>query len=155
MHHAIDRLTDEDKDVRALNKLVAGRHGRYASVVTDIGFDHFLWRNWQSMGPGNFDTFTLRTCQNLFAGKDHMPERVQGYVDSMVKDNWLRLYTTSAGMQVVFNRLRPRLSRPELLDGIDALLTDYETEFNRTFLLLFPRLQALANAYRTDPSVAD
>ena len=155
MHRAIDKLTDEDKDVRALNRLIAARHGRYAGVLTDIGFDYFLWRNWEDFGPGDFEEFTAATYASLYARRGHMSERVRGYVNGMVKDDWLRLYTTRPGMQTVFNRLKPRLSRPALLDGVEDLLTDYEAEFNRTFLLLFPRLQALAHAYRTDPAATD
>lgn len=155
MHRAIDKMTDEDEDVRALNRLIAQRHGRYAGVLTDVGFDYFLWRNWDDLGPGNFSDFTATTYASLYARRDHMSDRVKGYVNGMVKDDWLRLYTTRPGMQTVFNRLKPRLSRPELLDGVEDMLTDYEAEFNRTFLLLFPRLQTLAHAYRKDPSRTD
>lgn len=155
MHRAIDRLTDEDKDVRELNRLVADRHGRYAGVITDIGFDYFLWRNWEEHGPGDFTEFVQSTYAGLYARRDHMSDRVKGYVNGMVKDDWLRLYTSRPGMQMVFKRLRPRLSKPEKLDGIDTLLVDFEKEFNQTFLLLFPRLQDLANAYRPDPTQTD
>jgi len=148
MHRAIDKFTDEDQDVRKLNRLIAKRHGRYAGVVSDIGFDYFLWRNWEVYGPGDFSDFTRTTYQGLFAHREHMSDRVKGYVDGMVKDDWLRLYTSLTGMHQVYHRLRPRLSRPEQLDGIEHLLVDFEEEFNQTFLLLFPRLQALANAYR-------
>ncbi|MEM6771374.1 MAG: ACP phosphodiesterase [Bacteroidota bacterium] len=155
MHRAIDKLTDEDPDVKALNQRVSLRHGRYAGVITDIGFDYFLWQHWATFGPVDFTKFTQSTYAALFARRAFMSERVQGYVDGMVKDDWLRLYTTEPGMMTVFNRLRPRLSRPEYLRGIDRLLTDLHDEFNQTFLLLFPRLQALANAYRPDASTTD
>lgn len=150
MHRAIDRFTDLDPDVKALNQRIAVRHGRYAGVLSDIAFDYFLWRNWEQFGPLPFDAFADATYLHLQRRRELMAPRVQGYVDGMVKDNWLRLYTTPQGMQLVFNRLKPRLSRPEKLKGIEYLLDDFDSEFNHTFLLLFPRLQDLANAYRTD-----
>lgn len=58
-------------------------------------------------------------------------------------------------MQTVSDRLRPRLPRPKLLDGVDRLLTDHEATFNRTFRRLFARLQTLAHAYRPDPAPTD
>lgn len=155
MHRAIDRMTDEDEDVKALNQIIFKRHGRYAGVLTDIGFDYFLWRNWEDLGPGDFDEFTATTYANLYSRRDHMSDRVKGYVNGMVTDNWLRLYTTRQGMKTVYNRLRPRLSKPEMLEGVDDLLVDYEEVFNRTFLALFPRLQALSNAYRSDSPKTD
>lgn len=149
MHRAIDHLTDYDPEVRALNRLIRPRHGRYAGVVTDIAFDHYLYRNWARFGPLEFDAFRVATYWGLHARTGAMPPRVRGYVDGMVRHDWLRLYTTPQGMRQVFGRLRPRLSRPTLLDGVDRLLTDYDAAFNQTFLHLFPRLQTLADAYRT------
>lgn len=148
MHRAIDHLTDHDPDVRALNELVALRHGRYAGVITDISFDYFLCRHWDRFGPLDFDAFRVGTYWALHARREVMSERIQGYIEGMLNHDWLTLYTTAAGMDNVFGRLRPRLSQPDLLDGVGDLLTDYEAEFNQTFLALFPRLQTLADAYR-------
>lgn len=148
MHRAIDRQTDEDPDVRALNARVADRHGRYASVITDIAFDYFLCQNWTDYGPGDFEAFRVGTYWALQLRRKWMSRRVRGYVDGMLRHDWLSLYQTPEGMAHVFGRLRPRLSRPELLDGAEALLTDEYDAFNETFRRLFPRLQTLADGYR-------
>ncbi|WP_139211701.1 ACP phosphodiesterase [Neolewinella agarilytica] len=155
MHRAIDSLTDHDEDVRALNQLLKPRHGRYAGVITDIGFDYHLWRNWEEFGPAPFSEFTQSTYASLYGRREEMNERVRGYVNQMVKDDWLRLYTSREGMAKVFGRLEPRLSKPELLEGINDTLVDFHEEFNQTFLALFPRLQTLANAYRPDATPTD
>lgn len=155
MHRAIDHLTDTDPDVRALNRSVAKRHGRYAGVVTDIGFDYFLFQHWTDFGPASFDFFCEQTYENLQAYRPLMSKKVQQYVTGMTRDNWLRLYTSPVGMETVFDRLRPRLSRPEALDGIEHLLPDFHPAFNQTFLRLFPRLQQLANAFQTDSPPTD
>lgn len=150
MHREIDHLTDQDADVQELNALIALRHGRYAGVITDISFDYFLCQHWEQFGPLDFDAFRVGTYWGLRARADFMSPRVQGYIEGMVNHDWLTLYTTPAGMDSVFQRLRPRLSHPDLLDGVGDVLTDYATEFNQTFLALFPRLQNLADAYRPD-----
>ena len=150
-HRAIDSLTDADESVRALNRLLAKRHGRYAGVVSDIAFDYVLFQNWERFGPAPFPDFTRTTYAHLAAARPLMTSRVAGYVTNMVADDWLRLYTTPAGMRKVFARLLPRLSRPELLDGIDETLTFHAPDFNRAFTQLFPRLQTLADAYRPPP----
>lgn len=148
MHRAIDQVTDDDPDVRALNKLVAVRHGRYAPVLTDIGFDYYLCKNWDQFGPEPFPEFSVSTYQNIIDARPLMNEKVAGYATNMAREEWLRLYTTHEGMNKVFHRLKGRLSKPELLVGVDTLLTDFAVEFNETFLLLFPRLQKLADGYR-------
>lgn len=150
MHRAIDHLTDHDPDVKQLNQLVAKRHGRYAGVITDICFDHFLCQNWEQFGPLEFDAFRVGTYWALHARREHMSIRVQNYIEGMLNHDWLSLYTTQQGMAHVFGRLRPRLSQPQLLDDVDQLLADHYDEFNQTFLSLFPRLQTLADAYRPE-----
>jgi acyl carrier protein phosphodiesterase len=152
MHRAIDHFTDTDPDVKALNGLVSQRHGRYASVITDICFDYFLCQNWDRFGPLEFDAFRVGSYWALHARREAMSDRVQGYIEGMLNHDWLTLYRTPEGMAHVFKRLRPRLSQPELLNGVDDLLIDHYPAFNQTFLLLFPRLQELANAYKTDPA---
>ena len=54
LHREIDRLTDADADVRAINRLLSVRHGRYAPVLSDIAFDHFLCLNWEQLMPTDF-----------------------------------------------------------------------------------------------------
>lgn len=152
MHQAIDRLTDEHPAVRQLNRRVAKYHGRYASVVTDIGFDYFLCENWTRYGPTDFEAFRVGTYWALQLRQEHMPPRVRGYIDGMLRHDWLSLYQTPDGMAHVFGRLRPRLSRPALLDGVESLVTAEYEAFNQTFHQLFPELQLLADAYRTDPA---
>ena len=148
MHRDIDRLTDADPDVRALNAMLRTHHGRYASVVTDIALDHFLSLQWPLLGPVSYASFCRKTYANLNGARGLMPARVQGYVDSMTGNDWLQLYTTEAGMSHVFQRLRRRLSKPELLDGIDDTLRDHAGAFNHVLTQLFPRLQTLADTYR-------
>ncbi|MCP9235033.1 ACP phosphodiesterase [Lewinella sp. JB7] len=151
MHRAIDRYTDGDSDVRVVNRLLYLRHGRYAGVISDIAFDHYLYRNWERFVSVPFPEFTQSTYGNLLAATPMMPERSRRYATGMVEDDWLNLYTTARGMHRVFERLRPRLSRPDLLNGVEESLREYDDAINRTLLVLFPRLQSLADTYREHP----
>ena len=148
MHRAIDFLTDADPDVRALNALLRGRHGRYAPVISDVAFDHFLYRNWAELGPEPFADFTERTYARMAAARAEVPARARVHIDGLVRHAWLAMYATPDGMRGVFRRMRPRLSRPEMLRGVDVTLQELSGPFNRTLLLLFPRLQQLADTYR-------
>lgn len=148
MHRAIDRLTDEDADVNALNRLIAVRHGRYAGVVTDIAFDYFLSENWSTFGPGDFHQFRQQTYRHLGEATEFMDDRVTDYVQRMTRDDWLKLYTNREGMELVFRRLAPRLSKPELIEDVHLIFEDFSDEFNHTLHRLFPRLQDLANEFR-------
>ncbi|THH41287.1 acyl carrier protein phosphodiesterase [Neolewinella litorea] len=148
MHRRIDRLTDADPDVRRLNRSLRARHGRYAPVISDVAFDYFLFLNWDTLGPAPFHDFTEKAYRRLAAARADLPPRIHPQIDGLVRHRWLSVYTSVGGMQEVFQRMLPRLSRPEMLDGVSESLYDRHADFNRTLLLLFPRLQALANTYR-------
>ncbi|CAH1000486.1 Acyl carrier protein phosphodiesterase [Neolewinella maritima] len=155
MHRAIDRLTDADPDVRRLNRLLTVRHSRYAPVLSDVAFDYFLCLNWSQLMDVDIVAFRTRTYGNLQAAREHMPERAARHVDGMTKSDWLRLYTSAAGMQQVFLRMRPRMSQPHYLNDIDESLRELAPQFNRTLLLLFPRLQTLADTFRDPTQLPD
>lgn len=148
LHRAIDRATDDHPAVRQLTGRLRPRHGRYAGVVSDVAFDHFLHRDWSRLGPAPFGAFCHTTYATLAAARDLMPPRVAGYVACMVSDDWLGLYTTPAGMARVFARLRPRLSRPELLDGVNDTLREEAAAFRHALRELYPALQELSATYR-------
>ncbi|WP_116124188.1 ACP phosphodiesterase [Lewinella sp. IMCC34183] len=148
MHRAIDALTDADPDVRALNARIRERHGRYAPVVSDVAFDHFLYLNWDRFGPAPFDEFTAQVYRRLDAARDDMPMRICGHIDAIVRHEWLGMYATQNGMRDVFRRMTPRLSRPELVRDAHLSLVHLTEPINQALLRLFPRLQQLAESYR-------
>lgn len=147
-HREIDRLTDADPDVRGLTALLADRHGRYAPVVADIGFDYFLRRDWLQLMIGSYPNFRDKAYRALRAARPLMPARLSDRTEDMVTNDWLQLYASPAGMSQVFTRFRRRLSKPELLDGVDESLRELDTEFTTTLSHLFPRLQTLSQTYR-------
>lgn len=147
MHRAIDRATDTDADVRAVNALLAERHGRYASVVSDIAFDYFLALNWAQLVEQDFGAFRMMTYQRLLEARTGMPDRHAQLLTRMVEDNWLLRYASQEGMATVFRRFRRRLSRPELLRGVEETLSELHEPLNRTLLQLFPRLETLSHTY--------
>lgn len=148
MHRQIDVVTDTHPAVKILNEQLAGRFGRYATVLSDIGFDYYLYQNWEEFGPAPWPEFCAGTYHCILRARPHMPEKAAGYATNMVREDWLRLYTTKEGMAAVYRRLRKRVSRPEKLEGIGTILGDYDAEFNQAFQALFPALQELADGYR-------
>ena len=148
MHRAIDALTDADPQVRSVNQLLALRHGRYATVLSDIAFDYYLYRHWERFGPLPFPDFTQETYRRLRDARPLMPPAAARRTTGMTDGRWLLTYTSRRGLLDVYRRLLPRLSRPELLVGIERSLDEYGPALNRTLRLLFPRLLTLANHYR-------
>jgi acyl carrier protein phosphodiesterase len=121
-------------------------------VITDIAFDHALYLHWATLVELPFAPFKQVVYGRLLAASDQLPERVQQPLVQMVTHDWLEQYVSPLGMQAVFRRLRRRLSRPELLDGIEVSLDEHAAAINHAFRQLFPRLQNLSAAYLDQPS---
>ena len=153
MHRQIDLLTDTHPAVRTLNRTLSEHFGRYATVLSDIAFDYYLFRHWPEFGPMAYEDFCDHSYACILRARPYMPARARHFAYEMVRDKWLRHYTSETGMNTVFARMRPRVSRPELLGGVETMLRDYDADFNRTFLILFPALQRLADDYR--PATTD
>ena len=148
MHREIDVVTDTHPEVKSLNVLLAGRFGRYATVLSDIAFDYYLFRHWDRFGPAPWSEFCATTYQCILRARPYMSAKVAGYATNMAGEDWLRLYTSKEGMAGVYRRLKKRVSRPEQLAGLVTILDDYDAAFNQAFLALFPALQQLADGYR-------
>src|SRR5690349_14540980 len=52
MHRAIDRFVDAHHAVRTAKERLQPPFRRFAGVLVDVWFDHFLARGWQRFGDG-------------------------------------------------------------------------------------------------------
>ena len=142
IHRHIDAYTDDHPEVRKGVLRLHERHHKYAPVLTDIYYDYFLAKNWPKYTDESLTDFSIRTYAVL---QDHaalMPEGVRNYMSRLVAADWLHNYGNLEGIEYTFNRLRKRLSRPELLNGVMESLVEQEADFDREFNIFFPDLMA-------------
>ncbi len=142
IHRHIDAYTDDHPQVRKGVLRLHAKHHKYAPVLTDIYYDYFLAANWSKYTTESLTDFSIRIYAVLQNYAALMPDGVRDYMSRLVAADWLCSYGRLEGIEYTFNRLRKRVSRPELLDGVMESLTENETEFNREFNLFFPDLIA-------------
>ena len=65
LHRAIDRFTDDHENFLEKKKLLSPERRRYAGIVIDIFFDHFLTKHWSTFGSGDLKEFIVELCQLL------------------------------------------------------------------------------------------
>lgn len=140
IHRHIDAYTDDHPEVRKGVLRLHEKHHKYAPVLTDIYYDYFLAKNWTKYTDESLGDFSIRTYAVLQNHANLMPKGVREYMSRLVAADWLSNYGRLEGIEYTFNRLRKRLSRPELLDGVMDSLTDNEADFDREFNLFFPDL---------------
>jgi acyl carrier protein phosphodiesterase len=144
LHRAIDRYTDHHDIVRAARALVSRERRRFAGIMVDMYYDHFLARHWQKYHARPLREFTGGIYRVLLARRGVFPERLQRMLPWMVQDDWLASYAEPASIDAALNGLVRRFRAPEraatLKTAIDELHGHY-AEFEAGFLDFFPQLQ--------------
>ena len=143
-HRAIDAFTDQHPVVRRTTaRLRAAGHGKYAGVVADVFYDHFLARYFAEFSGEPLPDFARRVYATLGARADEFPARVRQFFPYLVQQNWLLHYAEIAGiartLQGLSRRATPGSGMETAPDELRRHYAAYETDF-RAF---FPDLLAL------------
>ena len=143
-HRAIDAFVDAHPGVRAARARFAPPFRRFAGVLLDVFFDHFLARDWQRFGDGGpLPAFLASVHADLRAHHDRLPPPLQRVTTRFCADGWLEGYASVDGIARVLGLMARRLSRPTpLADGAELLRADYAA-IESDFLVLWPELVAL------------
>ncbi len=148
LHRRIDSFTDAHPIVCAAKAVIAPERRRFAGILLDIFYDHYLAKHWAQFSPLVLSAFTQEVYAALQAHHALLPERLQKMLPYMKAEDWLGSYARVAWIEVTLERLARRL-RPgnPLASGIAELQQHYE-RFELDFLTFFPDLRALAQAQK-------
>lgn len=140
LHHKIDFFTDHHPIVEDSKERLRPRQHKYAGVVVDILFDHFLARKFEDYHPQPLSEFA-ENSYNLFHRRwDELPLGIQHMLPYMEADNWLVNYGERKGLERVFRGMSRRASfNNEMANAVDHLFENYhlfEAEFDQFFPLL-------------------
>ena len=140
LHRKIDEYTDSHEVVKESIEHLKPRYGRYASVIVDIFYDHFLAINFHEYSELTLQDFSERTYTILKTEKNILPNRVQEFLPYMVSQNWLYKYSEIDGIERTLSGLSRRSKfAKDLETSVIALEKHYE-EFDEEFNRFFPDL---------------
>ena len=139
-HVAVDRYTDGHDVVRESKALISPSRRRFAGIIVDICYDHYLARHWTEFSDEPLSAFIERTYGSLSAYRGDMPPVLSRVIRHMVKHDWLNGYREIAGIGRALDGLSMRIRRPNTLAGsVEELETNYD-EMEGHFLRFFPDL---------------
>ncbi|OGT77947.1 MAG: hypothetical protein A3J35_03760 [Gammaproteobacteria bacterium RIFCSPLOWO2_02_FULL_52_10] len=139
-HRAVDKFTDSHPQVRCLKKLFSQNRRRYAGIIIDITFDHFLSRHWHAFSAENRSEFIDYVYGCLRQRWPVMPPRMQHAMHYMLQEDWLGSYVDLAGVENSLNQLSRRIRFQNNLYGAIAEVKDNYPALERGFLEFFPQL---------------
>lgn len=140
LHRKIDSYTDLHVKKLCQRRLVSSNRRRFAGIIIDVSYDHFLSKHWAKFTQMDFDDFIADVYSVLQENKSILPEKLQHILPYMVRENWLASYQDIAGVEIALNRISTRLKRKNaLLGSVDELENNYNL-LEDQFLGFFPDL---------------
>jgi len=138
-HRQVDAFTDSHPEFLAAKRLVSPARRRFAGVIVDLSFDHFLARDWRRYSPDDLDTF-IRGVYDVFRRNlDRFPVASRPIVNRMMAQDWLGSYRTVEGVGAIMNRMaarRLRRGNHQFAGAVGELESNYaafEAHFERFF----------------------
>jgi acyl carrier protein phosphodiesterase len=110
LHRAIDQFTDHHEVVKEAITIFKASQGKYAPVIVDIAFDHFLAANWKRYHAQELGDFAQDFYSILSQNEVILPQKVQQMLPFMKAQNWLYEYQYLDGIQKAFEGMSRRAS---------------------------------------------
>ncbi|MFO7368737.1 MAG: ACP phosphodiesterase [Bacteroidales bacterium] len=140
LHRHIDSFTDTNLIVKRSKQRMVERYRKYAGIIIDIVYDHFLVNSWSVYSSQPIEDFLLNVHDILCKYVDSLPEGVKLFLPSFIKNNWIQKYSSIEGIEDVLHRMSRHTTLPEETEyAIRVLRSDYD-QFAAEFASFFPSL---------------
>jgi acyl carrier protein phosphodiesterase len=147
LHRAIDTFTDAHAAVGESKARLRPAFHKYAPVIVDVFYDHFLAAGWKKYSSIKLSDYTKFTYEVILRRKEIIPERALRMLSHMVPHNWLLNY---AHLEGINKALTGMASRTTFNSGMEKatqwLEKDYDL-YKEEFELFFPDLEKHAHDF--------
>jgi len=141
LYRAIDSFTDAHPlHLESRNRIGAARR-RYAGIIVDVCYDHFLCRNWTEHSHESLAIFTERVYGVLREHENNLPDRLQRIMPHMIADDWLSSYADLENVGRTLDGIARRIARRNPLAGALTEIEANYTALDRDFQRFFPELK--------------
>ncbi len=146
LHRAIDKYTDAHPAFLASKQLLAPERRRYAGVVIDLIYDHFLSIHWDDYYDQPLDDFTQEIYAILDENKEwHLGNLKEGF-PIMKSQDWLACYGTMEGITETFRRVSNRSRFTAPIEDTHLDLMKHYKVFEAHFLEIYQDLIAFVES---------
>lgn len=141
LHRMIDQYTDNHMVVKQSKLRLEPVYKKYAGVIVDIYYDHFLAANFHLYSQIPLSQ-TAHTAYDILIRNYHvLPPRSKRILPFMATQNWLEGYADLTDLQRVFNGMSRRAS---FVSGMENAISDLKKDYNeyeKEFFEFFPDLR--------------
>lgn len=143
-HLKIDAFTDAHPVFLRSKARFAPPLRRFAGILVDVIYDHFLARDWSRFSAQPLREFADEFYESLVGHRAAIPPIAFERLEPMKSDDWLCSYAGIDGVATALGRISRRLHRPFDLSAGAAVLSANYAAFEQDFAEFFPEVRMLA-----------
>lgn len=150
-HRAVDVFTDAHPAVIEAKRLFAQPLRRFAGIVLDVAFDHFLAADFERWSREPLGVVTTGVYGALQAREHLLPPRLRAVAPRMIRQDWLGGYADPINVRRALAGIGSRMKRDNPLrasDGAADALWSCRAGVARAFEATMADLLARAPAVR-------
>ena len=145
LHRKIDTYTDAHPIVEISKERLRTKYKKYASVIVDIYYDHYLAANWENYSEVSLDHYTKNVYSLIEKHKHTFPLKSQLFTKYMLEYNILSAYAHFEGIEKVLQGMSRRASFVSNMEHAIHDLKEHYPLFEIEFKEFFPELQLFVN----------
>lgn len=137
LHHQIDTFTDSHHITQSVVEKLRPLHGRYAPVVSDVLFDHFLAHHWNDFHHEPLSVFVNKVYTLLEMIIPELGGRAEKFSKALIKYDWLTGYASQEGMYRILTQMSGRAKFQSQMEKASEIISpNYDTFQALSFQLL-------------------
>ena len=140
LHRSIDLFTDQHTLVKECINMLKPGYGRYAGIVTDVFFDHFLAANWNFYSEHTLRQFAKHAHAVFLSNFLLLPFRVKQFLPFLIQHKRLESYAQRDSMFQVLEIMSRRTSLPANSEWAMHILNQEYDQFEALFRSFFAEL---------------
>ncbi len=147
-HRAVDSYTDKHPINLQARNLFEKPYRRFAGIVVDVAYDHFLANEWQRYHDAALASYTAGVSEALSARHDLLPEGLQRFSALLEAEDTLQRNLHRDHIELTLQRISQRRKSLAPLAGVAASLWANEAALKQMFDHFFPQLVSYTYEYQ-------
>ncbi len=142
LHRALDAYTDGHPLIQQLRRDLPQSLRRYAGILIDLSFDHYLSRHWSTFSDISLPHFNRGVYRTLSNPELVLSEGARRMSARLITFDLLNLYTDWETVLTTATRIGQRFRRHNPFLDIDRELSPAQHTLEQAFLNFYPQLQS-------------
>jgi acyl carrier protein phosphodiesterase len=147
LHRKIDAFTDSNEALKQVHQLFSSGYRRYAGIMTDVVFDHFLTLHWSDFHHQPLKDFSQQIYL-LLDNSDQLSGTAKLQAENLSRYDVFQNYQYWETVEATLEKISQRLSRTNPLATAAKEMTPHYNALEKAFLVFYPQLQGYAEQVR-------